>query len=260
MVPVDLRLPGQNEPEKYAAFMLGLSLPFPRCPGAQHCGEAWQCFHCHEIEKLEGKGFLRASFSKTWKHWKACMQVRNVNAQERLLAGLSLPFLRDLVGLREWCDVSCLDEMLLDGADPEISEEMPAQEPAGEDPEDQGILFPSASTFASVEYLSFDVVSREGFQGQAWSLRGPTSDTRKDLLVFGNPLWFSLHTVDSAGAHVSCAAAVVGEVPPAPRSTTAQQQPEESRALCLHDQGRGGRRRGGVLDTAHAFLGGAKSW
>lgn len=146
MVPVDLRLPGQNEPEKYAAFMLGLSLPFPRCPGAQHCGEAWQCFHCHEIEKLEGKGFLRACFSKTWKHWKACMQVRKVNAQERLLAGLSLPFLRDLVGLREWCDVSCLDEMLLDGADPEISEEMPAQEPAGEDAEDQGILFPSAST------------------------------------------------------------------------------------------------------------------
>ncbi|CAK9076536.1 Transketolase [Durusdinium trenchii] len=146
VVPVDLRLPGQNEPEKYAAFMLGLSLPFPRCPGAQHCGESWQCFHCHEIEKLEGKGFLRASFSKTWKHWKACMQVRNVNAQERLLAGLSLPFLRDLVGLREWCDVSCLYEMLLDGADPEISEEMPAQEPAGEDAEDQGILFPSAST------------------------------------------------------------------------------------------------------------------
>ncbi|CAK9107069.1 Uncharacterized protein SCF082_LOCUS49855, partial [Durusdinium trenchii] len=146
VVPVDLRLPGQNEPEKYAAFMLGLSLPFPRCPGAQHCGEAWQCFHCHEIEKLEGKGFLRACFSKTWKQWKACMQVRKVNAQERLLAGLSLPFLRDVVGLREWCDVSCLDEMLLDGADPEISEEMPAQEPAGEDAEDQGILFPSAST------------------------------------------------------------------------------------------------------------------
>ena len=117
-----------------------------RCPGAQHCGEAWQCFHCHEIEKLEGKGFLRACFSKTWKQWKACMQVRKVNAQERLLAGLSLPFLRDVVGLREWCDVSCLDEMLLDGADPEISEEMPAQEPAGEDAEDQGILFPSAST------------------------------------------------------------------------------------------------------------------
>ncbi|CAK9096081.1 Transketolase, partial [Durusdinium trenchii] len=146
VVPVDLRLPGQNEPEKYAAFMLGLSLPFPRCPGAQHCGEAWQCFHCHEIEKLEGKGFLRACFSKTWKQWKACMQVRKVNAQERLLAGLSLPFLRDVVGLREWRDVSCLDEMLLDGADPEISEEMPAQEPAGEDAEDQGILFPSAST------------------------------------------------------------------------------------------------------------------
>ncbi|CAK9066078.1 unnamed protein product, partial [Durusdinium trenchii] len=146
VVPVDLRLPGQNEPEKYAAFMLGLSLPFPRCPGAQHCGEAWQCFHCHEIEKLEGKGFLRACFSKTWKQWKACVQVRKVNAQERLLAGLSLPFLRDVVGLREWRDVSCLDEMLLDGADPEISEEMPAQEPAGEDAEDQGILFPSAST------------------------------------------------------------------------------------------------------------------
>ena len=81
------------------------------------------------------------------------MQVRKVNAQERLLAGLSLPFLRDLVGLREWCDVSCLYEMLLDGADPEISEEMPAQEPAGEDAEDQGILFPEHMSHAQLQWL-----------------------------------------------------------------------------------------------------------
>ncbi|CAE7487143.1 tkt, partial [Symbiodinium necroappetens] len=102
VVPMDLQWPAAGEQEKLACCMLGLSYPFPRCSGASHCVESWKCFECHVLEPRKEEGFVRCRFSPMWRHWRACMKLRKASAQERLLAGVALPYVRDLIGVREW--------------------------------------------------------------------------------------------------------------------------------------------------------------
>ena len=97
---MDLKLPGENEPEKYAMYLLGLSF-FPRCPGADACQESRKCFECHSLEFSEGKGEIRSRYKPMWKHYKSFLQVKRQSAQERLLSGFALPYARR-GRLREW--------------------------------------------------------------------------------------------------------------------------------------------------------------
>ena len=98
VVPLDLRLPQGSESEKYAAYMLGLSFPFPLC--SQECASSESCFSCHSLRIDEYGGKISARFSPSWRHWRACVQTRTASAQERILGGLSSPVIRDVVGVR----------------------------------------------------------------------------------------------------------------------------------------------------------------
>ena len=98
VVPSDLHLPQEAEPQKYAAHMLGLCFPFPTCTG--DCSDSYKCFACHILEKNETEGMIFARFVPQWRHWKACMLVRRETAQERTLAGLSSPVIRDVSTVR----------------------------------------------------------------------------------------------------------------------------------------------------------------
>ena len=76
LVPMDLRLPGENEPEKYASYMLGLSFPFPRCQQCDVEHEPWKCFACHALEVYETESLVCNRFILIWRHWKACIRLR----------------------------------------------------------------------------------------------------------------------------------------------------------------------------------------
>lgn len=76
--------------------MLGLCFPFPTCTG--DCSDSYKCFACHTLEKNEKEGMIFARFVP---HWKACMLVRRETAQERVLAGLSSPVIRDVSTVRK---------------------------------------------------------------------------------------------------------------------------------------------------------------
>ena len=41
-------------------------------------------------------------FAPQWRHWKACMVLRREAAQERMLAGLSMPVIRDVITVRRY--------------------------------------------------------------------------------------------------------------------------------------------------------------
>ena len=99
VVPSDLHLPQEAEPQKYAAHVLGLCFPFPTCTG--DCSDSYKCFACHILEKNEKEGMIFARFVPQWRHWKACMLVRRETAQERVLAGLSSPVIRDVSTVRK---------------------------------------------------------------------------------------------------------------------------------------------------------------
>ena len=109
VVPLDLRLPQESESEKYAAYMLGLSFPFPLC--SQECASSESCFSCHSLRIDEDGGKISARFSPSWRHWRACMQTRTASAQERILGGLSSPVIRDVVGVRSWYPLQDGDEI-----------------------------------------------------------------------------------------------------------------------------------------------------
>ena len=100
VVPTDLRLPADHETEKLAAYMLGLTFPFPTCTG--DCNNSQRCFACHVVEIHESRREITARFTPVWRHWNARMKVRQEAAQTRILAGLSVPVLRDVVGVRAW--------------------------------------------------------------------------------------------------------------------------------------------------------------
>ena len=100
VVPTDLRLPADHETEKLAAYMLGLTFPFPTCTG--DCNNSQRCFACHVVEIHESRREITARFTPVWRHWNASMKVRQEAAQTRILAGLSVPVLRDVVGVRAW--------------------------------------------------------------------------------------------------------------------------------------------------------------
>ncbi|CAK9081626.1 unnamed protein product [Durusdinium trenchii] len=100
VVPTDLRLPADHETEKLAAYMLGLTFPFPTCTG--DCNNSQHCFACHVVEVHESRREITARFTPVWRHWNASMKVRQEAAQTRILAGLSVPVLRDVVGVRAW--------------------------------------------------------------------------------------------------------------------------------------------------------------
>ena len=100
VVPSDLHLPQEAERQKYAAHMLGLCFPFPTCSG--DCSASYKCFACHSLEKNEKEGMIFSRFGPQWKHWKACMMVRREAAQERILAGLSSPVIRDVITVRKF--------------------------------------------------------------------------------------------------------------------------------------------------------------
>ena len=109
VVPLDLRLPQESESEKYAAYMLGLSFPFPLC--SQECASSESCFSCHSMRIDEDGGKISARFSPSWRDWRACMQTRTASAQERILGGLSSPVIRDVVGVRSWYPLQDGDEI-----------------------------------------------------------------------------------------------------------------------------------------------------
>eukprot|EP00438_Fugacium_kawagutii_P017947 Skav211370 [mRNA] locus=scaffold595:25004:28193:- [translate_table: standard] len=78
--------------------MLGLSFPFKTCSG--DCGSSHRCFACHTIIEDEKQSALFARFSTRWRQWKARVLIWRCLAEERILAGLSAPFIRDLAGVR----------------------------------------------------------------------------------------------------------------------------------------------------------------
>ena len=98
VVPSDLHLPQESEPEKLSATFLGLTFPFPVCSG--NCVESYICFQCHTLEKHEELGCITARFRPPWRHWRACMSLRSENAQDRIFAGLAHPVIRDVIGIR----------------------------------------------------------------------------------------------------------------------------------------------------------------
>ena len=100
VVPSDLHLPQDAEVQKYAAHMLGLCFPFPTCSG--DCSDSYKCFSCHSIEKNEKECMIFGRFAPQWRHWKACMVLRREAAQERMLAGLSMPVIRDVITVRRY--------------------------------------------------------------------------------------------------------------------------------------------------------------
>ena len=100
VAPSDLHLPKDSEVQKYAAFMLGLSFPFPTCCG--DCNSSHRCFACHTMEEDKKQCILFARFTVQWKHWKAYMTMRRYLAEERILAGLSAPVIRDLASVRPY--------------------------------------------------------------------------------------------------------------------------------------------------------------
>ena len=100
VVPSDLHLPQDAEVQKYAAHMLGLCFPFPTCSG--DCSDSCKCFSCHSIEKNEKECMIFGRFAPQWRHWKACMVLRREAAQERMLAGLSMPVIRDVITVRRY--------------------------------------------------------------------------------------------------------------------------------------------------------------
>ena len=98
VVPSDLHLPQESEPEKLSATFLGLTFPFPVCSG--NCVESYVCFQCHTLEKHEELGCITARFRPLWRHWHACMSLRSENAQDRIFASLAHPVIRDVIGIR----------------------------------------------------------------------------------------------------------------------------------------------------------------
>ena len=102
VVPMDVKLPSDKEPERFAAYMLGLTFPFRTCCSQEECGKTEVCFECHSMVVNNEEGWVAARFRSAWKHWKACMLVRSQHAEARLLRNLSLPVLKDVVGCREW--------------------------------------------------------------------------------------------------------------------------------------------------------------
>ena len=102
VVPMDVKLPSDKEPERFAAYMLGLTFPFRCCCSQEECGKTEVCFECHSMVVNNEEGLVAARFQSVWKHWKACMLVRSQLAEARLLRNLSIPVLKDVVGCREW--------------------------------------------------------------------------------------------------------------------------------------------------------------
>ena len=100
VVPSDLNLPKDAEVQKYAAHMLGLSFPFPTCSG--DCSLSHRCFARHTMEEHEKQCVLFARFTLLWRHWKAHMSMRRCLAEERVLAGLSAPVIRDVASVRSY--------------------------------------------------------------------------------------------------------------------------------------------------------------
>ena len=96
VVPMDVKLPSDKEPERFAAYMLGLTFPFRTCCSQEECGETEVCFECHSMVVNNEEGWVAARFRSAWKHWKACMLVRSQHAEARLLRNLSLPVLKDV--------------------------------------------------------------------------------------------------------------------------------------------------------------------
>ena len=101
VVPANLHLIADVEVQKYAAHMLGLSsYPFPTCAG--DCRLSHRCFACHTMVEDDKEGVLRARFSTHWTRWKAHMSLWRGSAEERVLAGLSAPVIRDVAGVRPY--------------------------------------------------------------------------------------------------------------------------------------------------------------
>lgn len=102
VVPMDVKLPSDKEPERFAAYMLGLTFPFRTCCSQEERAKTEVCFECHSMVVNNEEGWVAARFRSAWKHWRACMLVRSQHAEARLLRNLSLPVLKDVVGCREW--------------------------------------------------------------------------------------------------------------------------------------------------------------
>lgn len=100
VVPANLHLPADVEVQNYAAHMVGLSFPFPTCSG--DCSLSHRCFACHTMKVDEKEEKLFAKFTPLWNQWKACMSVWRCSADERILAGLSAPVVRDVAGVRPY--------------------------------------------------------------------------------------------------------------------------------------------------------------
>ena len=54
------------------------------------------------MEEDEKQGVLFARFTLLWKHWKSHMSMRRCLAEERVLAGLSAPVIRDVASVRSY--------------------------------------------------------------------------------------------------------------------------------------------------------------
>ena len=100
VVPANLHLPADVEVQKYAAHMLGLSYPFPTC--SKDCSLSHRCFACHAMVEDGKECVLRARFSTHWTRWKAHMSMWRYSAEERVLAALSAPVIRDVAGVRPY--------------------------------------------------------------------------------------------------------------------------------------------------------------
>lgn len=100
-----MRIPQDAEAQKYAARVLRLSFPCPTC--ARDCALSRRCVACHSMEEDEKRKVLFARCTSLWKHWKAYMSMRSFLAEERILAGLPAPVIRDIASVRP--DVTACD-------------------------------------------------------------------------------------------------------------------------------------------------------
>ena len=148
VVPLDLRLPQESESEKYAAYMLGLSFPFPLC--SQECASSESCFSCHSLRVDEDRAIDFGAISLSWRHWRACMQTRAASAQERILGGLSSPVIRDVVGVRSWYPLQDGDEI-----DPEQQSQSLVLRWACSDPDPASVSMYLAYTSWWLPFLAF---------------------------------------------------------------------------------------------------------